>query len=256
MTSLNDEPELRTHSRRTGKTGEDDRRDGAVSNSADHVLVNLPFLHMVSMRQGTQRKPRNYMVRGYTDVAVPILSESDLIPTLEVRHLARPYGLDPYAVMITYTSWNGRLFTTFLLGDVPAVPATYEAKYSAGAHPYKRPATPFWRGSIPTPDIRNGYEPTLDPLYYPTHHELLIEMNGEGLSPDGSDRGIREVDARTHLEKSILLVDGVIHTEVPEPVWNVDRRYETLSLCRFPKISNADEHFRLDRFEPGRHDQE
>lgn len=225
---------------------------GCSPNLQDHVLVNLPFIYILSMRRGTQRKTRDYMVRGYTYVAVPILSESDLIPTLEIRYVARPLGREPYDAVIAYTSRNGRLYTPFVHDDAPAVAATYEARYAEGTRPFKRTNPAFWLGSMPTPDVRNGYEPKLDPMKFPTHYELLLEMKGEGLTPDGSDRGIREMDAQIHLSKSVLIVEGVIHTEVPEPVWDIDRQFGTFSLSKRPEISSADAQIRLDRFDAGR----
>ena len=213
--------------------------------------LSLPFQYRLSLRRGTQRKPRDHTVRGYTIVDVPELAASDLVPTLELSFTGRSQAGESCRFVKRYGSWAGRLFKPVLENNVPIGAARFEAALAEGAVPYKRGVHSgrFDNWKFPTTDIRNGYQGALNPLLSPTHYELLIEMKGEGHPPEGADLGQREMAAQIHLSQAIVLIDGVVHCEVPEPAWNAGMRYPFL-VAQDPEPVYAGDFYRLDRMTP------
>ena len=209
------------------------------------MLLSLPFLYTVGLRRGAQRRARDYTVRGYTLVEIPEIQAGDLTEVLRCDGFRFDYLVGDYMpISLPYFAWRDVLVRRI---DQDAGPVTGQMLQDAladGAE-HRLYMTLFGWAQVPHRGLRHSsYDPTLNPLRYPTLGSLLIEMGIEAHPVERSDFLEREADAQIHLPRAIALVDGAAHWEVPEPVWDNDR-FGKFNFA--PEAGDAFTSYRLDR---------
>lgn len=111
---------------------------------------------------------------------------------------------------------------------------------------------PFDDLRFPTRGCRHGAGSEAYPLDYVSLGGKRIQLKWPPPEIFGSDFDRREAEAGAFLSDAIVLVDGYVHLQCPEPTWQVvhvsGRNYE-LILQRAPWPAGAHSLFRLDHLE-------
>lgn len=220
------------------------------------MILNLPFLYTVSMRRGSQRKPRDYLVRGYTSVDIAEVASSELTEVIRMNRTVYPvYGQRPgIEVTRSFLEWHDSLVLPVEQKMQPVTPREFEGDLSEVSlvevkderGRLRRPYSTLWF-HFPTPRCRFADESGFDPRQYPTQFELVLKMEGEAHPIVRSDFAAREEEAQIRLRKFVVIVDGVINVAVREPVWRQGRTRVESGVTSYCMRSDPYRAYRLDR---------
>ena len=219
------------------------------------MILNLPFVYSVRLRAGTQRRPREYRVRGYASVDVREITSSEMIEVVKCTYQGYRQGWSPHEFAVMIGGYGGRLYRPVQNGEgFLDGPGLEQALAEPPFDPQEFKSRTAWRARMPsgiaswpfpTPDIRNGEEPELDPRRLLSLPELRAELGLAAHPVDSTNFHERSAAAVAHLREAVLIVDGIVWMECPEPVWSISAT-DRCKVHFAPDRSEAWGYYRLD----------
>ena len=212
------------------------------------MILNLPFAYEAEILPSRRHKnPRTKSLRGYTPVMIPELASDNLDEAIVIQPVDPTHGAPEAST--TILTYGGLLFQPAIaegrqlrdreLKEAVSADIKFEVwtKY-----------LPADAGQLPYAGTRTNN--AMSPAMYCDTFDRQMDIDGFPFPYiERSDENSRRAETQDHYSRAILLVDGAIHVEVPEPVWRVRTIGETTLVQRElePKLLDAAQLFTLNQ---------
>ena len=213
------------------------------------LILDFPFAYEMDVLPSRKhRKPRPVALRGYTPVKIPELAGRDVYEAIVIKTAGRNAATDPWTTIYSY----GTRLIGPVLSEGGHVTGTDLAVAVGADHKYE-----IWERDIPAvvrqlphPAVRN--DRAVSPAMFCNTFERQMAINRfTDPQPVRSTEVVRRGEAQGYYSQAVVTLDGLLHVEVPEPVWRVRQQGDAVfvDIELEPNMMAAGRFFRLDQFD-------